>query len=79
MIVAVKEEKAVGNQYFGNVYIGSLKTPATGFTKQEGTFNKSLWYNTEDKNWDILLDFLKDKTIPINGKELKVLDVIGAN
>ena len=40
---------------------------------------KSLWYNAEDKNWNILLDFLKDKTIPINGKELKVLDVIGAN
>ena len=79
VIVAVKEEKAVGNQYFGNVYIGSLKTPATGFTKQEGTFNKSLWYNTEDKNWDILLDFLKDKTVPVNGKELKVLDIIGAN
>ena len=34
--VAVKEEKAVGNQYSGNVYVGSLKTPATGFTKQDG-------------------------------------------
>ena len=77
--VAVKEEKAVGNQYSGNVYVGSLKTPATGFTKQDGIFNKSLWYNAEDKNWDILLDFLKDKTVPVNGKELKVLDIIGAN
>ena len=77
--VAVKEEKAVGNQYSGNVYVGSLKTPATGFTKQDGFFNKSLWYNAEDKNWDILLDFLKDKTVPVNGKELKVLDIIGAN
>ena len=56
-----------------------MKTPATGFTKQDGFFNKSLWYNAEDKNWDILLDFLKDKTVPVNGKELKVLDIIGAN
>ena len=79
MTVAVKEEKAVGNQSSGNVYVGSLKTPATGFTKQDGFFNKSLWYNAEDKNWDILLDFLKDKTVPVNGKELKVLDIIGAN
>lgn len=79
MTVAVKEEKAVGNQYSGNVYVGSLKTPATGFTKQDGFFNKSLWYNAEDKNWDILLDFLKDKTVPVNGKELKVLDIIGVN
>ena len=54
-------------------------SPATGFTKQDGFFNKSLWYNAEDKNWDILLDFLKDKTVPVNGKELKVLDIIGAN
>ena len=23
--------------------------------------------------------FLKDKTVPVNGKELKVLDIIGAN
>ncbi len=69
----------MGNQYSGNVYVGSLKTPATGFTKQDGLFNKSLWYNAEDKNWDILLDFLKDKTVPVNGKELKVLDIIGAN
>ncbi|WP_300701371.1 right-handed parallel beta-helix repeat-containing protein [Bacteroides sp.] len=77
--VVVKEEKAVDNQYLGNVYVGSLQTPATGFKKHEGPFSKSLWYNAEDKNWDILLDFLKGKTVPINGKELKVLDVIGAN
>ena len=76
---AAVEEGAVDNQYSGNRYVGPLQTPKTGFEKHEGKFDKSLWYDAEDKNWDILLDFLKGKTVPIDGKEVKVLDIIGAN
>lgn len=77
--VAVKEEKAKGNEYSENRYVGKLLTPASGFMKYEGAFDKSLWYNAEDKNWDILLDFLKDKKVPIDGKELSVLEIIGTS
>lgn len=75
--VAVKEELAKNNVYQGNKFTGRLITPSTGFERHEGVFDKNLWYNQGDKNWDILIGFLKDKTIPVGGKELKVLDILG--
>lgn len=74
--VVVKEENAKNNKYQDNVFVGKLQTPDFGFNKNDGPFNKSIWYNSEDENWDKLINFLSDKTIPINGKEMKVLDII---
>jgi hypothetical protein len=72
-----KEEKSINNIYLDNHYIGPLKTPAVGFSKYYGKFDKTMWHNVDDKNWDKLIDFVKDKTILIEGKEIPVWEVIG--
>ena len=38
---------------------------------------RSIGYNEQDKNWDILINFLRGKNILIDGKEMKVLDILG--
>lgn len=75
--VAVKEENSIGNQYLENMYVGNLQCSFSGFNKYNGKFNSSLWYNEQDKNWDILINFLRGKNILIDGKEMKVLDILG--
>lgn len=75
----VKEEKSTGNIYSGNLFIGPLKTPSAGFTKYDGNFDRKMWYDASDKNWDKLIDFVKDKKIPVNGKEIPVLEIVGFN
>lgn len=77
--VFAKEEKSVNNNYFGNLFVGSLKTPATGFKHYNGGFDTKMWYDKSDENWNKLIDFLKDKTIPIDGKKIPVLQIIGYN
>jgi len=68
---------STNNFFEENVYTGPLQTPKKGFIKQEGTFDKSVWYNEQDENWNLLVNFLKDKTLLYKGKETSVLDVIG--
>ena len=56
---------------------GPVNDPRQGFTNYKSEFNKSMWYDAKDENWNKLLKFVGDKTISINGKELKVTDIIG--
>lgn len=77
--VYAKEEKSVNNVYSGNLYVGPLKVPATGFVKHNGRFDKSVWYDAKDENWNKLIEFVKDKKIPIDGKEIPVWEIIGFN
>jgi hypothetical protein len=77
--LAVNAENSSRNFFDGNLYLGDLKTPAAGFVKYKGKFDKDMWYNRSDPNWNKLVGFLKDKTVKIDGKELKVLDIIGFN
>lgn len=68
------------NTYFeGNLYVGDLKTPASGFDRYDGLFDKKMWYNSQDENWKKLLHFVKDKTVQINGEFIPVLNIIGAD
>ena len=62
-----------------NYYVGPLKYSGDGFTKHEGAFDKNLWYDKKDKRWNILVEFLKDKTVSINDKNLRVLDILEYN
>lgn len=75
--VAVKEEKSVGNVYANNIYVGELSAPATGFTKHEGRFGKTVWYDPVDSGWTRLIEFIQDKTILVNGKPTKITEAIG--
>lgn len=75
----VKEEKSANNSYSGNLFIGPLNTPATGFTEYNGSFGKNMWYDPNDKNWDKLVEFIKDKKVTINGVEIPVPEIIGYN
>lgn len=38
-----------------------------------------MWYDPKDENWDKLIEFVKNKTVVINGQELPVLEIIGYN
>lgn len=71
--------KSTNTFFQGNLYIGDLKTPLNGFGRYDGSFAKAMWYDKEDKNWDRLLKFLSDKTIPLEGEEIPVLKIIGAD
>lgn len=68
------------NTFFDkNLFVGELTTPAYGFTRYNGDFNKDMWYDNNDGNWDKLLKFVRDKTIPVNGTEIPVWKIIGAD
>jgi len=71
--------KATNTLFEKNLFIGDLKTPLTGFTRFEGSFDTRMWYEAEDENWGKLLKFVSDKTIPVNGVETPVLKIIGVN
>lgn len=75
--VVIKPGKSTGNQFIDNYFVGNLVTPEGGFTRHDGAFDKSLWYDANDKNWDTLITFLKDKTVTINDTEMKVLEILG--
>lgn len=75
--LAFEPNRSTHNFFENNRFIGDLSVPGNGFAKYEGTFNRSIWYDSNDKNWDKLIAFLQDKTILLNGKTLKVLDIIG--
>lgn len=60
-----------------NVYSGEITGPDAGFNQYRGTFGKQMWYDSTDENWNKLIAFVRDKTIIINGREVRVGDLIG--
>jgi hypothetical protein len=70
--------KSTNTVFEKNFYVGDLKTPPVGFERYEGAFDKELWYDKSDGNWEKLLKFVEVKTIFINGVETPVVDIIGA-
>ena len=77
--LAVNAENSTNHFFVNNKFVGDLKTPGVGFNEYKGEFDKSMWYDSADENWNKLVDFLKDKTIPFEGKETSVLEIIGYN
>lgn len=77
--LAIEATKSSNNIYSNNYFIGELKTPANGFSRYKGKFNKSMWYSATDENWNKLIEFVKDKSVPVNGKQIPVLEIIGFN
>jgi hypothetical protein len=76
---ALDTAKSTNNFFENNFYVGELKTPEKGFEKYNRRFNQQMWYDASDKNWDKLLKFIDEKSIPINGIEIKVKKIIGFN
>jgi hypothetical protein len=74
---AIEPTRSSNNFYENNVYVGDLKTPAKGFIQHNGIFDQNLWYDKSDENWNKLIDFIKDKQVPIDGKQLSVPGIIG--
>jgi hypothetical protein len=60
-----------------NSYFGPLFGMKTGFTKKEGVFDENFWNKDKDENWEKMKIFIKNKSIPLEGKEMKVTDIIG--
>ncbi|VBB44783.1 conserved hypothetical protein [uncultured Paludibacter sp.] len=75
--LAFEATHTTNNFLKNNLYIGPLEIPQTGFKSYSGIFDKKMWYDSNDKNWNNLISFLKDKSVVINGKKVKVLDLIG--
>ena len=76
--LAVNSTKTTNNFFGNNLYVGDLRTPATGFERYGGAFNEKMWRDPEDTNWNNLLNFIKDKKIMIHGNLMNVAEVIGA-
>lgn len=68
--------KSTNNFFDRNAYVGPLSVPSEGFTEHKGTFGKQIWYDAKDKNWDTLIEFIKDKTVLLDGKEIPVIELI---
>lgn len=68
--------KSTNNFLENNLFVGPL-VKMKGFEKYEGKFDKAMWYDPKDENWNKLIDFVKDKKVILDGKEVSVLDIIG--
>jgi hypothetical protein len=75
--LAANPENSTNHYFDNNLFAGELRIPTSGFIKYNGRFDKKMWYNANDSNWKKLINFLKDKSIPIKGKEVPVLSIIG--
>ncbi|MBB3186549.1 hypothetical protein FHX64_000712 [Microbacter margulisiae] len=76
---AFDKSKATNNFFKGNLFVGPLLTPNIGFQAYHGKFDKKMWYSPKDPHWRNMIEFVKNISIPINGKMRKVLDIIGYN
>ena len=74
--VAFDATRSTNNFFEGNLYVGELNTPKQGFTKYGDRFDKKMWYNPDDDNWNKLIEFVKDKTVSLDGKQIPVLEII---
>ena len=77
--IAFDATESTNNFIENNLYVGTLKYTGEGFKKHNGIFDKTMWYDAKDENWNKLIEFVKDKKVLINGKEIPVLEVIGYN
>ena len=82
--ISVEEEtefidptKTTNNFFEDNNFIGMLRTPPSGFQKQNGRIRKELWYDKSDPRWNRLIDFIRDKKVKLDGREWPVLDLLG--
>ncbi|HEX2394805.1 MAG TPA: right-handed parallel beta-helix repeat-containing protein [Bacteroidales bacterium] len=74
---AWKPTKSTNSKAESNIYSGILAGDLNGFSQENEQSGSKLWYDRSDKNWDILLNFLKDKTIVLNGENKHVWDILG--
>jgi len=74
---AVLPEKSTRNFFDTNIFEGELSGFHSGFQHAEKPFNSKIWFNKNDSNWIKLIDFVKDKSVKINGSEQKIIDLIG--
>jgi hypothetical protein len=74
---AVKTTSSTRNYWENNRYTGELNHPGKGFENFAGKFDRKLWYEKSDSNWNTLVDFVKDRMVTLNGRQVRVLDVIG--
>lgn len=77
--IAFDATKSTNNFIENNLYVGPLIHTGNGFKKYEGKFDKLMWYDAKDENWNKLVEFVKDKKVSLNGKEIPVLEIIGYN
>ena len=75
---AVELGKSTRTVLSGNFYAGTLMGVPEGFEKYSGPFSQTMWYGRNDENWNKLIRFIRDKTVMINGTEMNVADLIGA-
>ena len=70
--------KSTRTHFEDNLFVGEMLA-FNGFESRPGPFDKYLWYKESDENWTNLLQFIRNKTVTVNGKEWKISDIIGAD
>ncbi|WP_205410036.1 right-handed parallel beta-helix repeat-containing protein [Flavihumibacter solisilvae] len=75
--LAVNPENSTNHFFDNNRYVGSLEVPAQGFEAHQGKFDSSFWYDSTDAHWKKLVSFLRDKKVPLDGRNVPVLELLG--
>lgn len=75
--LAFDATKSTNNFIENNLYVGPLKYTGSGFKKYGDKFDKAMWYGSKDENWNKLIEFVKDKSVFLNGRETPILEIIG--
>jgi hypothetical protein len=76
-ISAFDATRSTNNFIESNLFVGNLIFYGNGFKKHNGKFDKTMWYDPRDENWNKLIEFVKEKKVVLKGTEVFVLDVIG--
>ena len=75
--IFIDSTRSTNNFFDRNRYTGPLSTPARGFDKRTGRLQKEMYVDRGDPHWRKLAAFLRDKKIPMDGKKISVLSIIG--
>jgi hypothetical protein len=75
--LAVDAGTSTNNFFENNLFVGNLRAPKSGFESYNGKFDRAMWFDDNDENWTRLIEFVRDKTVPLNGQEISVLEIIG--
>lgn len=74
--IAWKPTRSTNSDAKNNLYEGILTGNLQGFSIDENTFKSKLWFDRNDKNWDLMMDFLKDKKVFLDAKEIPVWEFL---
>ncbi|HLO57263.1 MAG TPA: right-handed parallel beta-helix repeat-containing protein [Bacteroidales bacterium] len=76
ILIAWKPTKSTNSIAENNLFTGNLSADTEGFREMQNLFSSKAWFDSRDPGWKILVSFIEDKAVTINGNEIKVRDLL---